>query len=196
MTTDAFDPAGDGPATVPADGERDDGFAAPSGDLPAEPGLTLEELLADLERVTAERDELLGVAQRTQAEFENFRKRAARQLADDVARESGRLVESVLPVLDAFDYAAAHRAAGADGGGEPGPDADAVAALRDQLLGQLAKEGLERLDPLGGPFDPTEHEAVAHEPGDGGEPLVAETLRAGYRWRSRLLRPVMVRVRD
>ena len=53
-----------------------------------------------------------------------------------------------------------------------------------------------RLDPDGEPFDPNEHEAVAHEPGDGGEHVVAETLRAGYRWQGHLLRPVMVRVKD
>jgi molecular chaperone GrpE len=144
----------------------------------------LEALLADLERVTGERDEFLGLAQRTQAEFENFRKQATRRVGDEVARETGRLVEAILPVLDAFDYAAVH---GEDGG--------AVAPLREQLLGLLAKEGLVRLDPSGDPFDPTEHDAVAQEPGDGGDPVVAETLRAGYRWQSRLLRPVMVRVR-
>jgi molecular chaperone GrpE len=68
--------------------------------------------------------------------------------------------------------------------------------MRAQLLGVLEKEGLTRLDPTGEPFDPNEHEAVAHEPGDGGEPVVAESLRAGYRWQGHLLRPVMVRVRD
>jgi molecular chaperone GrpE len=154
-----------------------------------EVAFTLEELLADLERVTSERDAYLAVAQRTQAEFENYRKRASRQLTDDLARETGRLVEALLPVLDAFDYAAAH--AGADG-----PDGGAVGPLRDQLVALLGKEGLERIDPGGEPFDPTEHDAVAHEPGDGGEPVVAEALRAGYRWRGRLLRPAMVRVRD
>ncbi len=60
----------------------------------------------------------------------------------------------------------------------------------------LEKEGLERIDPVGEPFDPNEHEAVANEPGDGGEPAVAETLRAGYRWKGRVLRPAMVKVRS
>jgi molecular chaperone GrpE len=149
---------------------------------------TLEALLADLERVTSERDSYLGLAQRTQAEFENFRKRASRQLTDEVARETGRLVEALLPVLDAFDYAAAH----GQGGETDGP----VGPLRDQLVALLGKEGLVRIDPSGEPFDPNEHDAVAHEPGDGGEPVVAESLRAGYRWQGRLLRPAMVRVKD
>ncbi|MDQ6839835.1 MAG: nucleotide exchange factor GrpE, partial [Actinomycetota bacterium] len=58
----------------------------------------------------------------------------------------------------------------------------------------LAREGLERIDPDREPFDPTVHDAVAHEPGDGGQE-VAEVLRAGYRWRGRVLRPAMVKVR-
>ncbi len=57
------------------------------------------------------------------------------------------------------------------------------------------KQGLARIEPTGEPFDPNEHDAVAHEPGDGDEPNVAETLRAGYRWNGRLLRAAMVRVR-
>jgi molecular chaperone GrpE len=143
----------------------------------------VEDLVGDLERVTAERDEFLALAQRTQAEFENFRKRMMKQQADEVTRETGRLVETLLPVLDAFDYGIAH--------GD-----ESVGPMRDQLLGVLEREGLERLDPTGQPFDPNEHDAVAHEPGDGGEHVVAETLRAGYRWRGQLLRPVMVKVRD
>ncbi len=153
-----------------------------------EGAFTLEALLADLERVTAERDSYLGLAQRTQAEFENFRKRASRQLTDEVARETGRLVEGLLPVLDAFDYAAVH--------GQTGEADGPVGPLRDQLVALLGKEGLERIDPSGEPFDPNEHDAVAHEPGDGGAPVVAEALRAGYRWQGRLLRPAMVRVKD
>jgi len=59
----------------------------------------------------------------------------------------------------------------------------------------LEKEGLVRVDPVDDAFDPNEHDAVAHEPGEGDEASVAETLRAGYRWNGRLLRPAMVRVR-
>jgi molecular chaperone GrpE len=162
-------------------------------DLPDDPPLPeeelteplpgVEDLVGDLERVTAERDEYLALAQHTRAEFENFRKRMMKQQADEVARETGRLVEALLPMVDAFDYGIAH-------GHED------VAPMRDQLLGVLEREGLERLDPTGQPFDPNEHDAVAHEPGDGGEHVVAETLRAGYRWRGQLLRPAMVKVRD
>jgi molecular chaperone GrpE len=58
----------------------------------------------------------------------------------------------------------------------------------------LEKEGLERIDPEGEPFDPKESDAVAHEEGDGG-PVVTQVLRPGYRWKGRVLRPAMVRVR-
>jgi len=144
---------------------------------------TVEELIEQLEQVTSQRDEFLALAQSKQAEFENYRKRMMKQQAEEVERAGSKLVEAMLPVLDAFDYGVAH--------GD-----ESLAPMRAQLLGTLEREGLERLDPDGEPFDPKEHDAVAHEPGDGGEHVVAETLRAGYRWRGHLLRPVMVRVRD
>ncbi|MCU1380318.1 MAG: grpE [Acidimicrobiales bacterium] len=145
--------------------------------------LTVEDLLAELEAVVAQRDEYLALAQAKQAEFENFRKRMMKQQTEEVARAASKLVIALLPVLDAFDYGVAH--------GD-----ESLAPMRAQLLGALEREGLARLDPTGEAFDPNEHEAVAHEPGDGGEPVVAESLRAGYRWQGHLLRPVMVRVRD
>jgi molecular chaperone GrpE len=147
--------------------------------------LSVESLLTDLERVTAERDSYLRLAQEKQAELENFRKRVMKQQADEVARATGRVVDTLLPVLDAFDYAAAH--------GE-----ESLKPMRDQLLGALEKEGLARLESDGATFDPTVHEAVAHEPADGEEhdgPIVAETMRAGYLWQGQLLRPAMVKVK-
>jgi molecular chaperone GrpE len=67
----------------------------------------------------------------------------------------------------------------------------------------LEKEGLERIDPQGQPFDPNQHDAVLHEPrepneeheGGGGEPQVSDVMRAGYRWKGRVLRPAMVKVK-
>ena len=155
----------------------------------AEEGLveTVEELdvdvLSELQSIASQRDEYLALAQAKQAEFENFRKRMVKQQSEEVARASSKLVEAILPVLDAFDYGIAH--------GD-----DSLVPMRAQLFSVLEREGLVRLDPLGQPFDPKLHEAVAHEPGDGGETLVAETLRAGYQWQGHLIRPVMVRVKD
>lgn len=167
----------DVPAEVPAED-----VTAEEGEVEEQP-LTVGDMLDEMEAVISQRDEYLALAQAKQAEFENFRKRTMKQQADELARASAKLVEQLLPVLDAFDYAIAH--------GD-----ESAAPLRAQLLGVLEREGLSRLDPAGGPFDPNEHDAVAHEPGDGGEPVVAETLRAGYRWQGHLLRPVMVRVQD
>jgi molecular chaperone GrpE len=146
--------------------------------------VTVEDLLSNFERVTIERDEFLRLAQTKQAELENFRKRVMKQQVDEIARATGRLVEGMLPVLDAFDYAAAH--------GE-----DALTPMRDQLLNALEKEGLVRIDSDGAPFDPTLHEAVAHEAAEGEQdgPIVSETLRAGYTWQGQLLRAAMVKVR-
>jgi molecular chaperone GrpE len=147
--------------------------------------LSIESLLTDFEKVTAERDGYLRLAQEKQADLENFRKRVMKQQADELARATGRLVEAMLPVLDAFDYAAAH--------GE-----ETLAPMRDQLFTALEKEGLARLESDGAPFDPTVHEAVAHEPADDGAhdgPIVSETMRAGYTWQGQLLRPAMVKVK-
>ena len=176
------------PGSLPASGDPSHtGHPQPSPDDPTSPeeGLTVEDLVEQLESVVRERDEFLALAQAKQAEFENFRKRMMKQQADDVARAAGRVVDALLPVLDAFDDGVRH-------------GIDALEPLRAQLLLALEKEGLARLDPGGEPFDPSEHEAVAHEPGDGESdgPVVAEVLRAGYRWQGHLLRPVMVRVRD
>jgi molecular chaperone GrpE len=168
---------GDSPAEEPT---PDDELAAA-----VDSSVSVEDLLTDFEKVTTERDEYLRLAQSKQAELENFRKRVTKQTADEVARASGRIVEAMLPVLDAFDYAAAH--------GE-----ESLKPMRDQLLGALEKEGLARIDADGAPFDPTVHEAVAHEPADDDEqhgPVVSETMRAGYLWHGQLLRAAMVKVK-
>jgi len=145
--------------------------------------LSVETLVADLEQVTAERDEFRDAYQRTAADFDNFRKQAQRRLEDEVARSSGALVERLLPVLDACDGAMAHGAA----------EVEPIAA---SLLAALEKEGLVRVDPLGEVFDPMVADAVVHEPGDGGDHVVSEVMRPGYTWQGRVLRPAMVKVTD
>jgi molecular chaperone GrpE len=163
-----------------AEGAEVPAAAAADADVADVP--SVEGLVADLERVVTERDQYLALAQSKQAEFENYKKRIMKQQADHLTQAASGLVEKLLPVLDALD-------AGANHGDE------SVAATRAQLLGVLEKEGLTRIDPGGEPFDPNEQEAVASDPGEGGDPSVAETFRAGYRWNGRLLRPAMVRVR-
>jgi len=172
-----------------------DGVDAPAepGDLGAEPphdgpvdrsGASVEELIADLERTTSERDDYLDSLRRNQADFENYRKRVAKQAGDDAVRATESLVEKLLTVLDACDGAIQH-------------GASEVEPVFAALLGVLEKEGLGRLAPAGETFDPNLHEAVLHEPGDDSDDgtVVSEVLRTGYTWKGRVVRPAMVKVR-
>jgi molecular chaperone GrpE len=140
---------------------------------------------SDVER---ERDEYLDALQRLQADFENYRKRVARSSVDAADRAAGEVVVKMLPVLDAFDLAAAHFSSA------PSEEAEALDQARGLLLDALAKEGLERIDAVDVEFNPHMHDAVAHVEGDDG-PVVEEVLRAGYRWKGSVLRPAMVKVR-
>lgn len=135
---------------------------------------------AALER---ERDEYRDALVRLQADFENYKKRILKQQTEHLERAAEALVDKLLPVLDTADLALAH------GGGEE------VKQVTAALTAALEREGLERIDPVGSPFDPTLHDAVAHEPSDGGEQVVVEVMRAGYRWKGRVLRPALVKVR-
>jgi molecular chaperone GrpE len=147
-----------------------------------EPGT--DETDADAAR---QRDEYLDALRRLQAEFDNYRKRVQRQQRDILENAAASLVKQLLPVLDTADLALAH------GGGED------VKQVAGALFDILSKEGLERIDPQGQPFDPAHHDAVAHEPVEGQGapemPEVSEVLRAGYLWKGQVLRPAMVKVR-
>jgi len=171
----AGEPAG--PAGAAAEGSAD---GAAQDDLDA----AAEAVEVDLELLLAEREQFLDAYRRTHADFENFRKQSQKRQDDALVRSLGNFVEGLLPVLDACDAAMAH------GSGE------AVEPIVTALYRALEKEGLERIDPAGGPFDPAEADAVMHVPGEGGAHVVAETMRAGYRWRGRVLRPAMVKVTD
>jgi molecular chaperone GrpE len=161
-----------------------DAMEAPAGEAPtdevSDAGLEVEH---DIAALLDQRDEFKSMALRLQADFENYRKRADRQVSDEVDRATSRLVEELLPVLDACEAAFAH---GVDG----------IEPIWSQLLGVLQRQGLEVMDPSGKPFDPTEHEAVMHEPGEGaGDAVVAEVFREGYRWKGKVLRAAMVKVK-
>ena len=170
---------GDEPADAAgAAGEDDDPAAEVEHDLE---NLGALDVLAATEK---ERDEYLDRLQRLQADFENYKKRMQRQQSEVHERAGEDLATKLLPVLDAIDLAKQH------GAGE------GVEQIAHALVDVLTKEGLERIDPVGSPFDPNEHEAVSHEPGEGdGEPVISQLMRAGYRWKGRLVRPAMVTVR-
>jgi molecular chaperone GrpE len=145
--------------------------------------MTVEDLIETLETVTVQRDEYLDSLQRLQADFENFRRRGQSDSEQRVAAGTGRIAEALLPVLDACNAAMVQGIEGV----EP------VAAALSLALG---KEGLERIEAVGAPFDPNEHDAVLHEAGDGGEQVVVEELRPGFRWQGRVLRAAMVKVQN
>ncbi|MEA2686902.1 MAG: molecular chaperone GrpE, partial [Actinomycetota bacterium] len=118
----------------------------------------------------------------TRADFENYRKRMVKQQTDHLERANEGLIVKLLEVLDVLDGATAH-----------GEGFEQVGA---RLVGVLQKEGLERVDPLGQAFDPNEADAVAHEDdGSGGDQVVSAVLRPGYRWKGRVVRPAMVKVK-
>lgn len=164
-----------------ADGGRvNAGDTTAAGDTAAGQ-FSVEDLVVDLERVSLERDEYLDGLRRLQAEFENYRKAVAKREADARARANDKIVNELLPVLDACDGAVANGASD-------------VEPIRNAIIDNLSRQGLERLEPAGEPFDPELHEAVLHEDSsDVDVPTVAEVLRVGYGWNGRVLRPAMVK---
>ena len=149
--------------------------------------VTVEDLTieSEVDQLTRELNQFKDTALRLQADFENYRKRVTAQQADEIDRAAGKIVESLLPVLDACEAAFAH---GVDG----------IEPIWSQLMGVLQKQGLEALDLADKAFDPALADAVVHEDGDGapeGGPVVSDVLRTGYRWKGKTLRPAMVKVR-
>jgi molecular chaperone GrpE len=134
----------------------------------------------------AEREaELQADLQRLQAEYVNYRRRVERDRAAERDRTIGQLITELMPVLD--DIAAARQA----GDLEEGP----FAHIAGKLENTLSQQGLERIDEVGVPFDPTVHEAIMHQPHpEIAEDHVAVVLRAGYRHGDRVLRAAHVMV--
>ncbi len=163
----------------------EDGAAeAPTDTTAADAPVTVEDLVAALEAVTAERDQHLADLQRVSAEFQNFRKQTEKRNSDFAAQAGSRVAEALLPVLDACDAAAQQ---GVEG----------VEPIAGQLRGELERAGLQVIAEVEAPFDPNLHEAAMSEPGDDGQdgPIVAQVLRTGYAWNGRVLRAAMVKVK-
>ena len=152
----------------------------------------VEEVLDPVELAERERDGYLESLQRLQADFENYKKRVARNQADEAVRLSGNLVTKLLVVIDTLDLAQAHLVDADDDA-----ESKALVAARAQLLEVLAKEGLVRVDEASVAFDPAIHDAVLHAEAteDETETMVDEVLRSGYVWQGQVLRPAMVKVR-
>ncbi|HEX5027709.1 MAG TPA: nucleotide exchange factor GrpE [Gaiellaceae bacterium] len=140
-----------------------------------------------LAALAAERDEYLALAQRVQADFENYRKRAVRDQERLVAHAHERLVRELLPVLDDLE-----RALEAGARHEEAQLVDGVQLVERALRGALAKEGLTEIE-TAGQFDPHVHEALLTQPSADTEPgTVLEVVQRGYRLGDRVVRPARV----
>jgi molecular chaperone GrpE len=140
----------------------------------------------DVEALQAERDELFDRLQRLAAEFDNYRKRNARDSAALIERANERLVKELLPILDdlarALDAAEEHEEAKLEEG---------VRLVHRSLADLLAKEGLAEIE-ADGKFDPHVHEALLSQPSDADEGSVIEVVQKGYKLGDKVLRPARV----
>jgi len=177
----------------PANDQRDD---QPGRAASAEPGESSEpaedeagKIVADIDLLQRERDDLLGTSQRLQADFENYRKRVLREQTALVERATEGLIEQLLPVVDSFELAMANL------NGDTDIDSlrKGVELVYAEFIGVLVRAGLEPIAALGEPFDPNVHEAVMQDDGPG-EPRVGGVLRTGWKLKGRVLRPAMVKV--
>jgi molecular chaperone GrpE len=161
---------------------REEPAAEPVSEEEAAVEQDLDSLVDDLKR---ERDEYLELAQRARADFENYRKRAAREGADALVRGKTEVGKAVLPALDSLE-----RALEADGDGL----AEGVALVHKELQSALAAAGIQPIDPAGEAFDPNLHEALSSRPAEDGEGagVVVETVQRGYRLGETLIRPARV----
>jgi molecular chaperone GrpE len=146
-----------------------------------EPETTEADPVAEAE---AKAQEYLELAQRKQAEFENFRKRTQAQLGQSELRGVGKLAKELLTPLDHLSLAVEH----ADEAVRP-----PLESLRQEFIGALARVGVESFAPLGEAFDPNQHEAMAQAPFEGREPgTVGEVYQAGYKLGDAVIRPARV----
>lgn len=160
--------------------EPEENAQAPA-EAPAHPGLG-----AELEALRSELDERTRDLQRVTAEYANYRKRVDRDRGAAAEQTTGAVLAALLPVLDDLDRAREH-------GDLVGP----FATVAEALTAATGKFGLVAFGEKGDPFDPTRHEAVAHQrSADVTEPTCVEVMRRGYTLGERLLRPALVAVAD
>lgn len=168
-------------------GEAANDTAAPAEATPAPPAEpTTEERYANaLAEVAKLRDQLL----RTAADFDNFRKRTRRDVDDAQRRGKESTVKDLLPVFDNFERAITH----AESTGEAKSVAEGLRIVLKQFLDTLEKMGIQRINAVGQPFDPSIHEAIQHmESAEHPAGVVLYDVQSGYRLGEHLLRAAMV----
>jgi molecular chaperone GrpE len=145
---------------------------------------------AEIAKLNAEMEDLRQTLQRRQADFENYRKRIEKERGDDSKRTTGRVVEALIPIIDSFEHAlAAHREQ------EYEKYRQGFELIYKQLLDNITKLGVERVDPVGKAFDPHLHQAVDRtETTDHADGTILRVFQPGYQFHGRVLRPAMVGV--
>ena len=168
-------------AVPPTDGVHE------TAQVPEDEAAAVEADLDELRAKAAQRDEYLALAQRTQADFENYRKRMAREVSLAEGRGVTRLAKELLPALDNLDRAIAAAPSGQDS------LIEGFRLVHAEVTAALARLGIEGYAPKGEPFDPTQHEAMAQHQVEGAESgTVVEVYQPGYRLNDTVLRPARV----
>ncbi len=166
--------------------------AHPAREEPSDPTAEQERVEEDLDALAdtkRERDEYLELAQRTRADFENYKKRVARESAEAERRGMAKLVRELLPVVDNLERALAV----AESEDAASGVADGIRLVLQDLRALLERTGVESYDPAGEPFDPSHHEAITSRSQDDTEPgVVLEVVDKGYRLNGQVLRPARV----
>ena len=159
--------------------------------VPVEPATVTPEQLTELKARAAKADENWERLLRTTADFDNFKKRAAREKQEAIKYANESLLQKLVLVLDNFDMALA---AAQQTGPDNGQSLQAgVSMICQQLKNALTESGLEELNAIGQPFDPNFHEALSQqETSEVPEGQVVQQMRKGYKLRDRLLRPASV----
>ena len=162
------------------------GTGSPPSSTAVEDGDAVQQDLDELAAKARERDEYLALAQRTQADFDNFRKRMARENAAAADRGAAKLAKELLPALDHLELALK----AAEGHEDV---VKGFAMVHGELLAALERVGIQAFSPQGESFDPNEHEAMAQQPAEGAESgTVLEVYQQGYRINGVVLRPARV----
>lgn len=178
-------PAGEPEAPVTAEG-------TPPSEEAEDHETKLEHDLEELTAKAQKADEYLELAQRTRADFENYRKRAARETAAAQERGVVRLVKELLPAVDNLDRALE---AGSANGESSDELLSGIKLVHAEIVAALGRAGVELYSPAGERFDPTQHEAVAQRPSEGSEPgTVLEVYQRGCRLGESVIRPARVLV--
>ncbi len=149
----------------------------------------VERDLDELSAAKRERDEYLELAQRTRADFENYRKRVAKETSDALARGKAELARELLPVIDNLERALQ---SGTDASAHEGL-VQGVGFVLKELRDKLGSAGVEAFDPTGEKFNPELHEALSARPAEGTDSgVILETIEKGYRLNGQVLRPARV----